>query len=77
MLTYHLWNMVLSPMASNTSFYSFILGTLPRTSQLLDRHGLVGKESTCNAGDTGASGSMLGWEDPLEEEMAARFSILA
>ena len=30
----------------------------------------VGKESACNAGD-------LGWEDPLEKEMATHSSILA
>ena len=35
---------------------------------------LSGKESTCNAGDTGWS---LGKEDPLEEEMATHSSILA
>ena len=34
---------------------------------------LSGKESTCNAGDTGL---ILGWEDPLEKEMATHSSIL-
>ena len=34
----------------------------------------MGKGYTYNAGDTG---SMLGWEDPLEEEMATHSSILA
>ena len=34
----------------------------------------VGKVSTCNAGDPG---SILGWEDPLEEGMATHSSILA
>ena len=34
----------------------------------------VGKESACNAGD---SGLILGWEDPLEKEMATHSSILA
>ena len=33
-----------------------------------------GKESTCNAGDPG---SIMGGEDPLEEEMAPHSSILA
>ena len=33
-----------------------------------------GKESACNAGDLGL---ILGWEDPLKEEMATRSSILA
>ena len=33
-----------------------------------------GRESTCNAGD--AVGS-LGWEEPLEEEMATHSSVLA
>ena len=37
----------------------------------------VGKESACNAGDTGDAGSIPGWEDPLEEEMATHSSILA
>ena len=32
-------------------------------------HSSVGKESACNAGD-------LGWEDPLEKEMATYSSIL-
>ena len=36
--------------------------------------GSVGKESTCNAGDLGL---ILGWEDPLEEDMATHPSILA
>ena len=34
----------------------------------------VGKESACNAGDPVR---FLGWEDPLEREMATHFSILA
>ena len=33
----------------------------------------VGKESACSAGDLGSS---LGWEDPLEKEMATHSSIL-
>ena len=36
--------------------------------------GSDGKESACNAGDPG---SVLGWEDLLEEGMAAHSSILA
>ena len=32
------------------------------------------KESTCNAGD---AGSILGWEDPLEEGIATHSSITA
>ena len=35
----------------------------------------VGKESSCNAGDTEDKGSIPGQEDPLEEEMATHFSI--
>ena len=31
----------------------------------------TGKESSRNAEDTGDAGSIPGWEDPLEEEMAA------
>ena len=41
---------------------------------------LSGKESTCNAGDTGGVGSLirsLGWEDPQEKGMATHTSILA
>ena len=34
----------------------------------------VRKESACNAGDLIR---FLGWEDPLEKEMATHFSILA
>jgi len=36
--------------------------------------GSVGKESVCNAGDVVLS---LGWEDPLEKEMATYSSTLA
>ena len=32
------------------------------------------KESACNAGDVGGT---LGWEDPLEEEMATHSSAFA
>ena len=37
-------------------------------------HGSDGKESSCNAGTQVLS---LGWEDPLEKEMATHSSILA
>ena len=37
----------------------------------------MGKESTCNAGDTGDSSLIPGWENPLEEVMATHSSILA
>ena len=37
-------------------------------------HSSVGRESACNAGDLG---SIPGWEDPLEKEMATHSSILA
>ena len=36
--------------------------------------GSGGKESACNTGDLG---SIPGWEDPLEKEMATHSSILA
>ena len=36
--------------------------------------GFDNKESSCNAGDLG---SILGWKDSLEEEMAIHSSILA
>ena len=32
--------------------------------------GSVGKESACNAGDTGDAGSVLGGDNPLEKAMA-------
>ena len=35
------------------------------------------KNLPANAGDTGDTGSSLGQEDPLEEEMATHSSILA
>ena len=40
-------------------------------------NGSVLKESTCNAGDAGEAGLILGWEDPLEEEITTHSSILA
>ena len=36
--------------------------------------GAAGKSSACNVGDLG---SIPGWEDPLEKEMATHSSILA
>ena len=39
--------------------------------------GTTGKEPACNAGDVRDAGSISGQEDPLEEEMATRSSILA
>ena len=38
---------------------------------------LSSKGSACNIGATRGMGSILGWEDPLEEGMAAHSSILA
>ena len=38
---------------------------------------LSSKESACNAGDRGRRRGFVDWEDPLETEMAAHFSILA
>ena len=38
---------------------------------------LNGKQSACNARDTGDLGAIPGWRDPLGEEMATRSSILA
>ena len=40
-------------------------------------NGSEGKESSCNAGDTGDSGSIPGQEDSLEKEMATHSIILA
>ena len=39
--------------------------------------GSVSIESACSAGDTGDGYRLLGLKDPLEEEMATHFSILA
>ena len=36
-----------------------------------------GKESACNAGDSGNSGLALDWKDPLEKKMATHSNILA
>ena len=38
---------------------------------------LRGKESTCSPGAAGDLGSFLGWEEPLEEGMAAHSGMLA
>ena len=35
------------------------------------------KNPPANAGDIGDTGSILGWEDPLEEGLATHSSILA
>ena len=50
-------------------FFSVLVRWLPRW--------LSGKESTCNAGDAGTWVRFLGREDPLEEDMATHFRILA
>ena len=39
--------------------------------------GSSGKESACSVGDTGNAVRSLDQEDPLEEEMATPFTILA
>ena len=39
--------------------------------------GAVVKNLPASAGDAGGMGLILGWEDPLEEEMATHSSILA
>ena len=39
--------------------------------------GASGKDQPANAGDARETGCSLGWEDPLEEEMATRSCILA
>ena len=55
-------------------YYSF------RTTKMGLPWWLSGKESTCNAGDTGGVGSLirsLGWEDHQEKGMATHTSILA
>ena len=43
---------------------------------LLYDGGSSGKESAASARDAGDVGSILGWEDPLEEETATHSSIL-
>ena len=37
----------------------------------------VGKESASHSGDSRDAGLILGWEDPLEQEMATHSGILA
>ena len=39
--------------------------------------GAIVKNPPANAGDAGVVGSISGWEDPLEKEMATHSSILA
>ena len=46
----------------------------PRLCNIEPPGGFDNKESACNAGDLG---SILGWKDSLEEEMATHSSILA
>ena len=66
---------------SNWSLYSSLLVLFKTSGNLLScmcTSNLPGdsdhKESVCNAVDMG---SICGWEDPLEKEMANNFSILA
>ena len=61
-------NPKLSPRWENIWLYSTVQGL----RQWLNR-----KESACSAGATGEAGSSLGWEDPLEESLAAHSSTLA
>ena len=51
-----------------------LISIFTETTQVCFPGGTDGKEPTCNAGDPG---SILGSEDPLEEEMATHSSILA
>ena len=55
------------------------LNTLKKSPSLPDRlpRWLSGRESDCNAGDTGDEVQSLGWEDPPEEEMATHSCVLA
>ena len=53
--------------------------TMEHTRSMILQHSLVAqrlevKASACNMGDLGRS---LGWEDPLEKEMATHSNILA
>ena len=54
-----------------------MLGTLPSTAQLLDRRGSVVKNPPAMQETQEMRVQSLGQEDPLEEEMATHFSILA
>ena len=49
----------------------------PRTVAARLLYSAGGKEPPANAGDIRDAGSILGWEEPLEEGMAAHSSILA
>ena len=52
-------------------------GAAPNSDTHCAVGGTSGKAPPANAGDIRHVGSNLGWEDPLEEGMAAHFSILA
>ena len=74
----HLWGRTESDMTEATQQHIYIyiyikyiynMGGLPCW--------LRGEKSACIAEDTGDVGSIPGWEEPLEEEMATHSSILA
>ena len=65
-----LWNVQMASSPRATSRHALLL---PVTESLGFPGGSDGKESTCNEGDLG---SIPGWEDPLEEVMGTRSSIL-
>ena len=52
-------------------------GSLRLINTLRKCYVTVVKKLPVNAGDTRTQVRALGWEDPLEEEMATHFSILA
>ena len=65
------WKLI-SPLPPSPSYTYLILISYVMSSGCVS--GLVGKDSTCSVGDLG---SVPGWEDPLEEGMTIRSSILA
>ena len=56
---------------------AFFLITLPYTFLRVSQVVLVVRNLPANAGDIRETGSILGWEDPLEEEVATHSSMLA
>ena len=68
------WRAWITAPTSQFSTSIWLLNYFPLKGVLSFPGGSVGKESACSAGD---SGSIVGWEDPLEKGTATHSSILA
>ena len=62
---------------TNGLYHGFAVFLLMSTQEKEFPRCLSGKGSACDAGDTEMWVLSLGWEDPLEKEMATHSSILA